>query len=119
MLVVPQGLLVVLQLFFLLLQSDLPFFNGRDLILKGLQLLQFLLHLRKLSFCLRQKPLFIEAALVFQIPQLLRQIIGCAALVAGGDQLIQPTAEGFVLSHGHFGKLQETRPSKHAPLHTQ
>ena len=41
----------------------------------------------------------VRAALIFQIFQLLGQIVGCAAFIAGGDKGVQTAAQGLIHRH--------------------
>ena len=47
------------------------------------------------------------------------QLITGAAFVTGGDQGIEPTAQGIVLRYRQICQPQKTSTQEHAPLHTQ
>ena len=60
----------------------------------------------------------IQTAAVFQILQLLRQGIGGATFIAGGDDGVEPTAQGIILGHGQILQLQKACPEEHTFFHT-
>ena len=84
MLFVFQCLLMVIQQTGLLFQFLLSCGNGGELIFQRADLLQFPLQICKLTLCLGDQTLFVKPAAVFQILQLLGQIVGTSGFIAGG-----------------------------------
>ncbi len=89
------------------------------LTVQSLQFLQPGLQSVPLRFLLGQQAAFVVAAAVFQLLQAVRQPVGVPAFVPGGDQGVQPTAQGLVLGHRQIGMADEARPAEHRLLHAQ
>ena len=93
-----------------------------QLLYLGVQRIQFVNFILKgvpLAFQLGKKAAFVVAAAVFQIPEVFCQPVPCAAFVAGGHQVIQAAAEGFILGHGQVRLTDKPRPAEHRLLHAQ
>ena len=88
----------------------------------GVQRIQFFHFILKgvpLVFQLGEKAAFVEAAAVFQIPQIFCQLVAGTAFVAGGHQVVQAAAEGFILGDGQIRLADKSRPAEHRLLHAQ
>ena len=116
---VGQSLLMVIQL----LQPSLDFFNALlhffALGLQRFHLRQFFFQSIPLHFRLGQQAGAIIPAPVFQFLQLHRQPVGSAAFISGGDQCIEPPAQGFILGHRQICLADESGPAEHCLLHPQ
>ena len=89
-------------------------------LLQGVQLLQLALQVGFFGKCLGDQAVgTVGADLVFQIPQLLGQVVTLTAFVAGGHQLVESAAQGLVLGHGHVRKADEACAGVHALFHAQ
>ena len=61
----------------------------------------------------------IVAAAVFQLPQALFQPGLVAAVIPGGDQLVQPPPQRLILGHRQIGQPDEAGAPEDAALHPQ
>ena len=86
---------------------------------QGPQLVQGVFQVGALLLGLGQQTGAVVAAAVFQLPQSLFQPGPVAAFVPGGDQGVEPAAQGVVLGHRQLGLADEAGPLEHAALHPQ
>ena len=104
-----QPCLDVVQTHFQLLHLCVQRVQFIDLILQGVPL----------AFQLGEKTAFVEAAAVFQVPQIFCQLVAGTAFVAGGHEVVEPASKGFILRYGQVRLTDKPSPAEHCLLHAQ
>ena len=114
-----QGTAVVAQCSQLLLPAFQLLAQGRFLLAQALDLPELLLGGADVRLTFGDQARTVVAAAVFQLPELRRQPLAVAGLVAGGHQGVEPAAQGIVGLHRKVGKPQKARALKYALFHAQ
>ena len=114
-----QSAAVIFQLLLPLFQFCQPEFQLPALLSQVLQFLKLAFQFFPLGLGLGQQTGAVVTNPVFQFLQFPAQMLRGTAFVTGGDQRIEPAAQGVILGHRKIAETDESGPAEYRLFHAQ